>query len=42
MKIIIVGCGTTGMITMEGYDSTRERDEEGSTGLPISINSSIF
>jgi hypothetical protein len=27
---------------MRGYDSTREGAEEGSKGLPISINSTIF
>jgi hypothetical protein len=40
-KIIIVACGTSGMILTGGYDCTREEAKEGSKGLPIPNNSSF-
>jgi hypothetical protein len=41
-KIIIVGCGTSEMITMGRYDSIREGGKEGPKGLLICINLSHF
>ena len=41
IKIIIIGCGTNGIVTTRSCDSTKDWAQEGSEGLPIPNNPSI-